>query len=748
MAIVERGKGKNKHTIEITQSGAVLRQQEVETGDERLPGYRRFSTPEAAHAALAAEVRAHLKDGMKPADEEARAIAAQVEPGRPPKTTLPLRCDLGIYNEATGFVVTSRRMAGQELDEGSAEWRKAVNRGDLLPLTLVQDDPFVIRVVVGGPLTAQEEAEWVARADWHLNVSDGQLCVTGGAPFSSGDYEDSESYHERFVGEVAIPKGHYKASLYTHLHGVNGSGVIDHLAGGYGRGESVEDWFDRTRPGAEPPNWEDRQTVEFLLHLEPVGGAPKQGLSKLPEDGWFSGLENARKPELCPLGLEPKDVQRRAESESSGWTFIRDTFSMLQPNWGNATPENLAGGGTFAVPVANLARVSRLAWFASRHAVQELRLKPPAGVAVNLGGNWPEGVVAVEEDGVVRMLFSADIEPVKVIEAVGDLTSRIRELPAGTVLELCAAPVEFNPGVPEKAGWLWLSGALSGKGNDAKWTITRALPVVSRKQLEGAIALAGEVEKGKRIAVSGQAECDAIMAWAKRNFGPHLSDNPPQAGKDAITFKKAGYEVQLLGIAAFAIRFADAWPAWVGEPLDDDDDDDDDDDGMFPTEPIKGALLYTTPAGRGFHQTMALLISQGVDAAVRAQEKELKKAGFKEMGDVMCAEFEMIGFHGYCRSDKTAIAWFRVSFPDEATCEILTLFDGDKLLLTSANSNFKHSEKYGLHVQDMMGSTPGELWAAHEKALAEVKGKLGVPREMPANVKGFAEALAVLLQHD
>jgi hypothetical protein len=33
----------------------------------------------------------------------------------------------------------------------------------MLPLMLVQDDPFIVRVVAGGPLTAQEEEEWGAR---------------------------------------------------------------------------------------------------------------------------------------------------------------------------------------------------------------------------------------------------------------------------------------------------------------------------------------------------------------------------------------------------------------------------------------------------------------------------------------------------------------------------------------------------------------------------------------------------------
>ncbi len=375
MAIVERGKGKRKQVFEIVRQGLLLRSQETNAGDERLPGYRRFASEAVAAAALAAEVQSHLQDGMQPADVEARAIAAQAAPATNSTPTLPLRADLGIYNEATGFVVTSRKMAGKELEEGSAEWKKAVQRGDMLPLTLMQDDPFVIRIVAGEPLTTQENEEWVARVDWHLNIPDGKLCVTGGSIFTNGGYDPDDAYYEQYVSEVAIPKGRYKAALYTHLHGVNGGGVMDHLAGGYDKGESIEKWFARTRSGLALPDWEEHEPVEFLLHLDPIDAAPKKGLSDLPEDGWFGGAENARKPALCPLGIEAKDVLRRKDSESGEWNYVRDVFPMLAPKWGKAEPGGLTGGGMVALPLNALSRAARISWFGSRQTVMELRLK-------------------------------------------------------------------------------------------------------------------------------------------------------------------------------------------------------------------------------------------------------------------------------------------------------------------------------------------------------------------------------------
>ncbi|HET7220457.1 MAG TPA: hypothetical protein VFJ02_20535, partial [Vicinamibacterales bacterium] len=204
MATLERGKGKRKHTIEILRHGRILERREVEAGDARLPGYRHLADDAAARAALAAEVRALLDDGMQPADDEARAIA-DARPAKPSGAPLlPIRQDLAIYNEATGFVVTSRKMAGKVLDEGSTEWKKAVTKGDMIPLTLVQDDPFVIRVVAGGPLTAPEQDEWVARVDWHLSVPDGKLCITGGSVFTNDGYDEDDPQYEEFVGEIMV----------------------------------------------------------------------------------------------------------------------------------------------------------------------------------------------------------------------------------------------------------------------------------------------------------------------------------------------------------------------------------------------------------------------------------------------------------------------------------------------------------------------------------------------------------------
>ena len=115
-------------------------------------------------------------------------------------------------------------------------------------------------------------------------------------------------------------------------------------------------------------------------------------------------------------------------------------------------------------------------------------------------------------------------------------------------------------------------------------------------------------------------------------------------------------------------------------------------------------------------------------------------------GDVMCAEFDQIAYHGYCRADMTAIAWFRVAYPDEAVCEIISLFDSGAMLLTTSNSNIRDNPGKGVYVRESLHVPAADILAAHEQRLTTLKEKLGAPRELPTRVSGFAEILAGYLE--
>jgi hypothetical protein len=736
VATLERGKGKRKHVIELVRRGRVVRLQETEAGDRRLPGYQRFSDEVAAGAGLAAEVRARLIDGMVPADAEARAIAEAAPPQRTGPAVLPVRQDLAVYNEATGLVVTSRTMAGKALDEGSAAWRKAVADGRMLPLTLVQDDPFVIRVVAGAPLMPQEEAEWVARVDWHVDVPDGRLCITGGSVLTNDDYDEDDPYFEQFIAQVALPPGRYRVALYTHVHGVNGASVIEHLAGGYHRGESLESWFARTRPGEVPLVEGDIQLVDFLVHLEPVRSVPVSGLSPLPADGWFNGLENARKPEVCPLGLAAHDVVRTArESAPGNWMYVRDVHEHLPV----LDPRPVAGGAV-SLPLRSLGHAVRIAWFGSRFTTTELRLTPPAGTSLDLEGDWGEGVIAVDEGGVGRVLFDADLDVAAILTRLPALAERLAVTPDGTVLEVCCVPLETMPGTADGAGLLVLRGVI----REGIWRIAEASPEADATAIRGALSLAEEVERGTTITLRDEVEGQAILTWAKRNFGIHLRGNPPRLNGATIRVKKAGPEVALLGIAAFAHRFADTWPV---TDLPGDDDEDDDGDGLFPTTPIMGAEVFAAASGRVYHATMAMLVSEEVGAEVPKRERPLLRAGFKHVGDVVCAAFARVGIRGYARPGGVTWACLRVSAPSAIELELVSAFaEGDAVLVTTAKPTEQDLRDSTLFRQGFADATVEDLIGRHERRLAELIATFGAPRPVVSSLRGLAEALETVLR--
>jgi hypothetical protein len=189
MARFAYGKGKRKSYWDVEQLGRTLRAQE----SEMLPGYRTFASEPAARAELERLVAERIARRFAAEDDDARALAAMVgTPKPPPPVTLPVRRDVYVYNEATGFMVTSMDMARKTLDEGSKKWNKAVADGKMIPVSLIQDDPFYVRIVAGEPLNAQESDEWVARLEWPLEIPGGKLAITGGAVLVYEDYDPDD----------------------------------------------------------------------------------------------------------------------------------------------------------------------------------------------------------------------------------------------------------------------------------------------------------------------------------------------------------------------------------------------------------------------------------------------------------------------------------------------------------------------------------------------------------------------------
>jgi hypothetical protein len=650
MAILERGKGKRKQTVELVQFDHVLRMQEIEAGDVRLPGYRRFPTADAARAGLISEVRSLIESGMQPGDDEARAIAASLPSKTDDPPALPIRRDLAIYNEATGFVVTSRRMAGKTLDEGSAAWKKAVAKGDLIPLSLIQDDPFIIRIVAGDRLTPQENAQWVARVDAHLKVPDGRLCVTGGAAFTNEDYDADDPHHEQYVGEVAVPKGHYRAALYSLSFGLG-----DHAERG-----------DRD---------DQHELVDFLLHLEPVDATPESGLSELPKDGWFAGEENVRAVNTTS-GTAAKDVIRPRQEGEGSWTYVWRVFESLP-----AIDRTPVKGEAVTLPLASLAHAARIAWFGSRFTMIELRLTAPAGGSLDLSGEWPEGVVAVDEIVAGRIFYDNDLGINDTLPRLAQLAPRLSKLADGTILDLCSIATQTMPGSADGAGLIYLRGTI----RDGAWRIMQAFPSVDAATLAAALKFCAAAER-----------------------------DPVQA------------------IGPFADRFSSTWPLVQLPPTAEgpaDADENVESDGMFPTKPIKGAAVFTAPGGREYHATMAMLVHEKAGDEVQKRERALFAVGFKHVGDLVCSDNDQVAYRGYTKAGH-AWAYFRVSAPANVSLAIATRF-------AAGNDSYVTVQKGGVNIKDLL--------VQHEETVEVLAEQFGEPAPTAPTSVSFAQTIEAVL---
>ena len=196
-----------------------------------------------------------------------------------------------------------------------------------LAMDLYQDDGYKVRVVMG-QLNEQEREEWVARVRWRLDLSCGQMLVSGILGDSDFDdipnakaIADDSSYLECYV---AVPPNEYQVEVYSYApgdlstawHQIIGSNLFpisEHI-----EPEDLKTYFERTRPETLPPAWiayeiaEDSELknkyyqeasnsryTDFVIRLSPV----LEDINPPELDAGGAIKWEFRKPDRCPLGL-------------------------------------------------------------------------------------------------------------------------------------------------------------------------------------------------------------------------------------------------------------------------------------------------------------------------------------------------------------------------------------------------------------------------------------------------------------
>ena len=578
MARFERGKSK----YEIHQYGHAIGVREWMGDEYRLMGYSMFADAATASAELDRLLREKSAEGFRPKDDEAKNLAVSLKlegPGKKAAPALPLRQDIHVYNEATGFAIAALKLAGKGMEDGDKKWMKAVNDGLLMPSSLYQDDPFCIRVVAGDALTAQESEEWVGRVDWQLKLADGKLCISGGAEWLYEGYDRTEAQDDNFLRIVELPPGSYRATLYTYLSGVNGSACLDGLAGGHGKAEPLGQWFRRTRPGESFPEWlvyrcvaypdtdpgheiewqnhalPDTGTmpefVGFLLHLEPAELPAAPGKARTT-GGWFSDSESARKPERCPAGLLAKEVIGHAKRVKGKWFWPSEVFASIEGR--ELRPIK---GGEVEIPLDRLGDVYRLARFCHQHARPELRATLLPGTHFSLDGAWPEKFLAIQVGNMLRFGISQDLNAAQIL---GMVMERLKALPEGTPLELGTTVVSHSSSQGDRPVG---THRYKGRAAGGVWHIEQTYPEADAESLRAALAISAEARECKGFKLRNDEEAGRIQEWCKSNLGAMISDNPPVHEGEFIRLQKPSAGDHLLvGGAVFAVRHGGVWPVF------------------------------------------------------------------------------------------------------------------------------------------------------------------------------------------
>jgi hypothetical protein len=767
MARFAFGKGKKRSYWDIEQVGRTLRSHDVNPVSPRLPGYQTFASESAARAELERLSAEHIAEGFSPADHDAHAIAGLVAKpaAQPVAVTFPVRKDTYVYNEATGFMVTSMDMAGVTMDEGSKKWNKAVADGKMIPVTLMQDDPFVVRVVAGDPLTPQEEEEWVAKLDWVLDVPSGKVAITGGAVLVNEEYDPDDRYFQSYLRYVDVPPGRYRATVYTYVPGINGDGALDELAGGYDAHERYGAWFRRTRPGEEfPPwlvewcvgepdedpghekEWQNRERpdnsampeyINFVLHLtlDPNAQAP----GKPPEVGWFGEAENARKPERAPRGLEGRDVAGHYDESSGGWMYL---FQI--PEAARRFAWIPIEGGPVEVEPGEIGLLYRIARFTHGHTVPELRATLPDASGFTAPLQGPPETLVLLQGRELQIAFGNNQRPDEIVDRFEALAPLIANLPDGTELEMQTGQLDepvFEAQVP--VGLHRYRGRMIG----GKWQIAESFPKVDAAIFRGALALAREVAAGDAISIHDGGEGDAVMKFANANFKIWIEDNPGkiEGGRLALGTREPGV-LSLYGSSVFAVRFRETWPV-VDFSGDDAEDEDDDDEDVDLSIPVQGKKLLESPTGRMYFATMSLLVSESLAERIQKEEKALFALGYKHVGDIVSNLAPKVAIRSYAKEGGDTWATYLVAAPDTLVFEMSTRFEKDDAsLLTTRLTGAIENLKTNTYKQSVTEGTFAEMEAKHTQRKTELAAVHGAPIPVERTHSGLAAAVEAAMK--
>lgn len=512
-----------------------------------------------------------------------------------------MRRDVYIENDSGGFSVVAADAVDAIIEDQRSDDMRFVAAYKALLLELYGDDSMIVRIVVDEPLSEDEEAQWLARATWRIDTTDGRMLAMGGFdPDVLSWWKDADTSKDgRGVALFQTGPGSWRVDVYAHVGSMNGRAILSD------DGDKPGTAFRRSHPGRAFPMWLARM-LEFSGEEDPgfeedwrdvkaaiaagrlavdVDGPDAvgmlvhvtrdtNGIGAAPDEIWFGRTDNSRIPAAFPLGLasnvaDPNvDWLRDTLLDRKRPTEVRPVateFTEIIEAW-PGKPLAAVVGGSVSLPVNDF---YLLHWIASLGADSpprfELRVEshtdwpPPAST--------PDFAVAGKSGGVVAIGPVTNTGGWHTWWTSRDLAAAMPALPDGTTLTLGTLRTSddaYGEDEPSDVGRMLYSGTVHG----GTWDIAEASPTVTREILSEAIAFATNMAKNGRITVRAGAEREAFEGNAAM-FAPD-PDSLVWEGDVVRVAEPDERTTILLASPVFRTRFATQWKMDTEEEEDDD----------------------------------------------------------------------------------------------------------------------------------------------------------------------------------
>lgn len=471
-----------------------------------------------------------------------------------------MRIDQYLHNEAASFVITSKNLS-QRVSIGLDEVDAGIEAGIVLPVELVEDGSFGIRVIVNAPLSKQENEEWMHQANGKLNIADGVLTIAAGNEYlaapQSKALQDSGA-----VLNVRLSAGVYAVTLLTYINSVNAIYALVDSA-------QIGKWFRQTRPHRDFPAWlkvlcseeptqdpghetfweqydaqkeSNEKFISFILHLNYLG---TDADAQNTPGAWLPRLtpSTMRLPAKCPLGLPFKEPANRQ---------AKPTKSRERPE---SYPLMSLNNESLSLAITTLTVPYWLSWFAQRPSQIHFKLDLPSRNCFS--PNWssvPHLKVAMAYQG---YLFALQGEGEPYFDSLRALGKLLLSAPDNSMLEMTLV---YQPTHHELLTDAPHFQRLVGKIVAGTWMLTGIFPPTEPEILSQAFELARKLEEEETIVALNTKELAGILKNCIDDS--RLTEALATDGlKIKILPTKEKQEIARLGSLVFKLRYGDTWPA-------------------------------------------------------------------------------------------------------------------------------------------------------------------------------------------